>query len=100
MAHEPNTTTDETTTTTLNGTELTDLASVKEALSYLNADYTGDAALHEAEAGECLIVISRTRRFQHYQLLDSVDFLSLSPSALPTEDGDAVLKVAIREAEQ
>jgi len=111
MAHEPNTTTDE--TTTLNGTEITDLQSAKEGLSYLTDDYNG-GELHEAEGGRCLIVISRSRQFQHFDLFQRCEHVRIGnvvalnrgddPAAaydageLP--ETDLRLKVELREAEQ
>jgi len=88
--------------TELNGVELTDLESAAEALDHLNDDYN-DGDLVWAEGGNCLIVMCRTARFQHWQTFRDSERLDLYPSAVKKEVDDSIrprLKVEIRETDR
>lgn len=96
MARSHDTTTGD--VTTLNGRDLYTLSDAKEALSYLNDDYN-DGELHEAEGGRCLVVVSRGRHFQHFDLFQRSHHINISNVTALCEDGTARLKVELREAD-
>lgn len=97
MAPRQNTTTDE--PETLNSVELTDLNAAKKALSYLREDYNG-GDVYEAEGGRCLVVISRSRNFQHFSLFQRCANVDITNCTAVNMDGSERLKVEIREADR
>jgi hypothetical protein len=85
--------------TELNGVALTGLDAAEEALVYLTDDYNR-GELHRGDGGETLVVISRGRSFQHFDLFRKARRLSVSnPRAVDVgeEESDIRLKVELRE---
>jgi len=96
---EPETRTDGGGVTELNGVALTGLDAAEEALIYLTDDYNR-GELHRGDDGESLVVISRGRSFQHFDLFRKARRLSVSnPRAVDVgeEESDIRLKVELRE---
>jgi hypothetical protein len=83
-------------TATLNGIELTGIGAARDALDHYNADYN-DGELHEAEGGKCLIVVTRTARFQHFSLFRDCERLKIGNVRAIEKGDDVRMKVEIRE---
>ena len=80
---------------TLNGIPLVDVDAAREALDYLTDEYN-DGDVVEAEGGRCLVVTTRTPRFQHFSLFQRAEHVRIS-NVRAVEDDGARLKVEIRE---
>jgi hypothetical protein len=85
--------------TELNSIEVTDLESAAEALDYLNEDYN-NGTIAWAEADTVLVVVSRSKRFQHHGFFrDNPNIEIQHPAALQNDDtGRLHLKLELTEA--
>lgn len=98
MAQSQNTTTDDE-PLTLNGVQLTGLEAAREALQHYNKDYN-DGEMHVAEGGRCLVIITRSSRFQHFDLFQRSEHIRISNVSSLVKNEYNRLKVELKEADR
>lgn len=85
----------------LNSTEVTDLKSAYDALSYLEEDYN-DGVVSWAENDTVLVVVSRGQRFQHHEFFRDHPHLAIqNPAGVVNDDTEQPhLKLELVEADK